>query len=241
MSRPDTPTGTRLRKFPRPVRTSVTLTDMKAPTRFDRKIFLTYALGSTATLVIGCSDDPVGPGGSAGSAGSGGTPGGGTGGSGGSAGSSAGSFSTSGSGGTAGGSGGTTGGGGTGGSSGGAGGSGGAPAPDCGTKLQTFISSNHMHVFEVTVADVMAGVDKIYDTTGGSTHPHWVKLTAADFTTLKNGGTVYKYTCNDEHEHEYIVNCLGNANPVTKGGVAQLCEPHRDCAETMTDLCPEFP
>jgi hypothetical protein len=212
---------------------------MTFPARFDRKIFLTYALGSTATLVVGCSGEPATPSGAGGTAGEGGTPGGGTAGSGGAAGSSAGSFSTSGSGGaggTGGGSGGASGGG-----AGGAGGSGGAPAPDCSTKLQTFISSSHMHVLEVTVAEVMAGVDTVYDTTGQSDHPHWVKLTAADFTKLKSGGTVYKYTCNDEHEHEYIVNCSGEAMPTTKGGVAQLCEPNRDCADEMGNLCPEFP
>ena len=31
------------------------------------------------------------------------------------------------------------------------------------------------------------------------------------------------------------------ANPMTKGGVAQLCEPNRDCADEMGNLCPEFP
>ena len=43
------------------------------------------------------------------------------------------------------------------------------------------ITANHEHVMMVTVADVMAGVDKDYDTQGASDHPHWIRLTAADF------------------------------------------------------------
>jgi hypothetical protein len=219
---------------------------------------LTLSVGAASALAFGCSaEDPgttpgtggsggsaAGTGGSGGSAaGTGGTTGGTggtTGGSGGTTGGTGGT--TGGSGGTAGGSGGTTGG--TGGATGGSGGSGGAPVtPNCSTQLKVFITANHMHTMMVTADDVMNGVEKIYDTTGGSDHPHWIKLTAADFTKLKTGGTVRKLACNHEHEHEYIINCVGNALPDQTSGVANYCDtnqPHT-CGATNTDFCPELP
>jgi hypothetical protein len=127
------------------------------------------------------------------------------------------------------------------GAAGAAGSGGSAPiAPDCGTQLKVFITANHDHVMNVTMADVMAGVDKDYDTAGNSGHPHWIRLTAADFTTLKMGGTVRKLSCNDGHEHEYIVNCVGNAMPETTSGVAGKCDAEHMCAGTMGNPCPEL-
>jgi hypothetical protein len=114
-------------------------------------------------------------------------------------------------------------------------------APDCSAHFKVTITANHMHVLNVTAADVMAGIGKVYDTTGESDHPHWVELTAADFTKLQMGGTVRKLTCNDEHEHEYVINCVGDAMPKTTSGIADKCLPNRTCAETMTELCPEIP
>jgi len=127
------------------------------------------------------------------------------------------------------------------GAAGAAGSGGSAPvAPDCGTQLKVVITSNHDHVLMVTLADVMAGVDKDYDTQGASNHPHWIKLTAADFTKLKMGGTVHKLSCNDGHEHEYIVNCVGNAMPETTSGIAGKCDAEHMCAMTMANPCPEL-
>ncbi len=227
--------------------------------RIHRKEFLTWGVGAASALALGgCSaEDPgtPGTGGSGGSAaGSGGTGGGTaghggtTGGSGGTTGGSGGT--TAGTGGTTGGSGGTTAGtggttGGSGGTTGGSGGTGGtAPVtPNCSTQLKVFITANHMHTMMVTNDDVMNGVEKIYDTTGASDHPHWIKLTPADFTKLKAGGTVRKLACNHEHEHEYIINCVGNALPDQTSGVANYCDtnqPHT-CGATNTDFCPELP
>lgn len=227
--------------------------------RIDRKTFLTWSVGTASAVAFGCSGEDVSPppgtggsggttGGSGGSSaggttgGSGGSGGTTTGGSGGTTGGSGGT-TTGGSGGTTGGSGGTTGG--SGGTTGGSGGSGGTTpiAPNCATQLKVFITANHMHTMVVTNDDVIAGVDKVYDTTGQSGHPHWIKLTAADFTKLKAGGTVRKLGCNDGHEHEYIVNCVGIAMPETTSGVANYCDtnqPHT-CGATNTDFCPELP
>jgi hypothetical protein len=221
--------------------------------RIDRKLFLTLGLTTTSAWAIGCSDDavddPIGGSGSgtggSGTAGSGGTTStagtfsntsgtstGGTGGSGGSA---------AGSGGSAAGSGGSAAG--SGGSSAGSGGSGGgsSPAPNCSTQLKTLITANHEHVFNVTVADVMAMAPKTYSTKGGSPHDHWVSLTAADFAKLQAGGTVHKVSCNDGHEHEFIVNCVGIAMPETTSGVANFCDAEHKCGDLETNVCPIIP
>ncbi|HTM44958.1 MAG TPA: hypothetical protein VL137_08390 [Polyangiaceae bacterium] len=194
----------------------------------DRKLFLTWTVTSVGAAVFGCSSDPAadqgmggstavggsgGMGGSGGGAGghggsatgvsgSGGTSVGGTGGSGGNA--------VGGSGGSGGGAGGAAGSGGAGGAGGASGGAGGAGAMNCGEAgtaqaLSSWITLNHGHVLEVSMADVTAGVTKGYDTQGISMHTHWIELTAADFATLQAGGTVHKYSCNDDHEHEFIV------------------------------------
>jgi hypothetical protein len=209
--------------------------------RIDRKLFLTLGLTTTSAWAIGCSDDAVDdPLGGSGSAGAGGT---GTAGAGGNT--SAGTFNstsgsaTGGSGGSAAGSGGNAAG--SGGSS--AGGSGGssAPAPNCSTQLKTLITANHEHVFNVTLAEVMAMAPKTYSTKGGSPHEHWVALTAADFAKLQAGGTVRKVSCNDGHEHEFIVNCLGIANPETTSGVANFCDAEHKCGDVETNVCPLIP
>lgn len=213
---------------------------MQPRARVDRKQFLAWTLSSTSALVLGCSAEAVDePGG-------GGTSGGGTGGASSGA---AGTFSSSG---TA--TGGTFGSSGSGGSSaGGSAGAGGAStagsagaggttpvAPDCGTKLKVVITANHMHVLQVTLADVTAGVDKAYDTKGASDHPHWVKLTAADFAKLKAGQPVRKLSCNDEHEHEFIINCTASELESTSG-IANFCEGNDTCGDTAGNVCPELP
>lgn len=211
--------------------------------RFDRKVFLTWALGSTSAVALGCSDAATEP-----PPTTGGTGGGGVGGSGGSSafpmagsGGTGGSFGTAGS--TSAGTGGTGGAaGGTGGAAAGSGGTGGgAPMANCSTQMKVFISANHGHVLNVSVEDVMAGVTKVYDTKGTSNHDHWIQLTAADFTKLKSGMSVHKLSCNDGHEHEYIVNCVGNEKPDTTSGAPGFCDADHKCAGAMDMVCPELP
>jgi hypothetical protein len=126
---------------------------------------------------------------------------------------------------------------------GGTGGAGGmsASAPNCNAQLVVFVTANHGHSFQVTAADVMAGMPKTYDTKGTSDHEHWVQLTAADFSKLKAGSLVRKLSCNDGHEHEFIVNCVGNAAPETTSGVAAFCDTEHQCADANTNPCPEIP
>jgi len=221
--------------------------------RLDRQQFLTFGLAAASSaLFFGCSDDGGAVPAAAGAPGSAGTPTAGGAGmpgasgalntagspNGGAAGSAAANGGgTSGAGGATGGAGGNTGG--LGGTSSGAGGSGGAPVvtPDCATKLKVLITSDHGHQLDIPVADVMAATPKAYDTKGKSMHSHWVQLTAADFTQLQMGGTVRKISCNDGHEHEFIINCIGVEKPETTSGVAGLCDADRTCADTDKHFC----
>jgi hypothetical protein len=195
---------------------------MSTPARFNRKQFLTWSLSSSAVVALGCSSDPEPYSPSGAGAASGGAPGAGAGGaSAGSAGVAATGAPSAGAGGASAGSsgaaGGSVGGSSAGGSSGAAGsggaaaGAGGIPVTaDCGSKMKTLITANHGHVVDISLADVMVGVTKVYDTKGTSNHEHWIQLTAADFSKLKNGGVVRKLSCNDGHEQEYIVNCVAD-------------------------------
>ncbi|HEX2881857.1 MAG TPA: hypothetical protein VHO25_20165 [Polyangiaceae bacterium] len=193
---------------------------MTLPKQIDRKTFLTWTVSSAGAAAFGCSadvaEDPVAMGGNTaigggGAGGMAGTAGGGAGGAqgGGGAGGAQGGGGAGGAQG-GGGAGGAQGGGGAGGAQGGGGAGGAANNDECGAAgtaefLSVFITADHMHALQVPVADVTAGVAKSYDTTGESGHPHWIYLTAADFTTLAGGGTVIKYSCNDNHEHEFII------------------------------------
>ena len=227
----------------------------------DRKQFLNFALMAAGGAMLGCtaSDPPVGAGGSGGRAGSGGSASGsggagGSGGSGsgtgGSGGGSGGSAGTGGSGGSAG-TGGSGGSAGTGGSDGGQGGSGGggadaavdAPpvAPNCGTRLKIVITGNHDHVLNMTMADVTAAVTKVYNVKGGSAHPHRIQVTAQDFRDLAAGKGIRKLSCDDGHEHEYLVNCV-SAEDVPNSNAPAICLTNRTCGNSDTgNFCPPSP
>lgn len=137
--------------------------------------------------------------------------------------------------------GGATGGGGAGGA-GGSGGSAGGPAvtPDCGTKFKAVVTGNHGHVLMIPMADVMAGTTKAYNAQGTSNHPHWVELTTADFTKLKAGGTVRKLSCDDGHEHEYIINCVGNDMLPETSQKAMYCDAGHMCG-LQNNYCQTLP
>ena len=86
------------------------------------------------------------------------------------------------------------------------------------------ISLNHTaaqggaHALTIPMADIMAGVDKCYDAKGASGHSHYVAMTAADFTMLRSGGTVTKFSCNGG-DHQYVISCA--ANPPQPGTPSQ--------------------
>jgi hypothetical protein len=194
--------------------------DMSRDHKIDRKQFLTWSLAAAGGVMIGCTTSE------------GGTPDGGGAGSTGTAG------ATGGSSGATGGSAGATGG------SGGSGGGGGAP--NCSTKLKVTITANHGHSLTVLAADITAAITKGYETKDldpqmNSGHTHWVQLTAADFADLAAGKTVRKGSCDDGHEHAYIINCLGVTSTEMPSVAAAICGDHPNCGETATTTCPSLP
>jgi hypothetical protein len=230
----------------------------------DRKQFLTFALVTAGGAMLGCTSSE--PGGGTGGAGKGGGAGGGgsaAGTSGSAAGTSGSAAGTSGSAagtngsaaGTSGSAAGTNGSAaGTSGSAAGSGGSGpggaagggdGGVAANCGTKLKVTITLNHGHILSVTAADITAAKVKTYQTHDepgmDSMHSHFVQLTAADFADLAAGKTVRKASCNEGHEHEYLINCVG-AEGTANIHISDFCGMHADCgASGTTNLCPNSP
>lgn len=71
--------------------------------------------------------------------------------------------------------------------------------------------SNHNpgpHVLVVTLAEVEAGVEMQYNIQGQSGHPHTVVLTAEDFATLQQTGSIQVESSNDAmHTHVINVTC----------------------------------
>jgi hypothetical protein len=70
------------------------------------------------------------------------------------------------------------------------------------------IGSNHSHIMMIEAGDVEAATTKEYDITGGADHPHTVRITAAQFATLKETGTLMVTSSNDGHSHSIRVRCL---------------------------------
>ncbi|NVB85714.1 MAG: hypothetical protein HOV81_45540 [Kofleriaceae bacterium] len=70
------------------------------------------------------------------------------------------------------------------------------------------IASNHGHVLMVSKEDVAAGVDKTYDITGTSDHPHSVTVTAANFGKLAmNQSVQLTSTSGGGHTHGVTIMC----------------------------------
>jgi hypothetical protein len=93
------------------------------------------------------------------------------------------------------------------------------------------ISMNHGHALSVAPADIVAGVEMIYSVMGTATHTHYVQITAADFATLKAGGTVIKKSCNSS-DHEFVLSCA----PPSRQPGAPTCTD--ECGAMMTNPCP---
>jgi hypothetical protein len=94
---------------------------------------------------------------------------------------------------------------------GGGGSSGASSAPvsciDNGTSASIY--ANHGHVLTVTKADVIAGVEKVYNIQGSATHAHLVTITAALFTQLQaNMAADTTSTLADLHDHAIVVSCV---------------------------------
>lgn len=81
-------------------------------------------------------------------------------------------------------------------------------AGGCTMDPDVMIGTNHGHEMVVPLADVMAGVEVVYDIQGASTHPHTVTLTADDFMMLQQGVAVVVISSTDSmHSHEVTVTC----------------------------------
>jgi hypothetical protein len=91
-------------------------------------------------------------------------------------------------------------------------GGGGAAPSICNAALVALISNNHGHELTVPLADLDSLVDIEYDISGTSGHCHVVTLTAADFATLKGGGSVAVHTCNNT-DHELTLSCATPPEP----------------------------
>jgi hypothetical protein len=80
---------------------------------------------------------------------------------------------------------------------------------DCETDPDVTIGTNHSHEMMVPLADVMAGVEVVYDITGSSPHSHSVTLTSDDFATIAAGGSVMVESTASGHTHTVTVSCGG--------------------------------
>ena len=103
----------------------------------------------------------------------------------------------------------------------------------------------HDHILTITVAEITADQTKTYSTKGMADHDHIIQITAADFTALASGKELRKPSCNEDHEHEYIINCLGT-DGVGNPNVAAFCGDatmpnNRTCGESTTHTCPDTP
>ena len=82
-----------------------------------------------------------------------------------------------------------------------------APPTGC-AKTNVQIATNHGHGLIVPPADVAAGVEKTYDITGNSTHPHDILVTAAMFTMLQqNQPVVVTSSEGFTHVHKVTITC----------------------------------
>jgi hypothetical protein len=90
------------------------------------------------------------------------------------------------------------------------GGGGGDPKDCLVNGTSTLISSNHGHAVTVSMADVMAGVDKTYSIMGSASHTHMVTVTAANFASLMNnpdGSVMVTTTTTNAHMHTVTILC----------------------------------
>jgi hypothetical protein len=108
----------------------------------------------------------------------------------------------------------------------------------CSADIMAVIAGNHAppgdHVLTIPIADIMAGVEKTYNARGNAMHDHFIKVTAADFTTLKSGGIVKKNSCSGG-DHQFLLSCATTSMMPT----APTCEMSDMCSSTMDTVCPD--
>ena len=70
------------------------------------------------------------------------------------------------------------------------------------------IGTNHNHAMTVSIADVMAGVQKDYNIQGTSGHPHTVTVTAQMFAMLQqNLQVMVRSSVDANHDHNVTIKC----------------------------------
>jgi len=75
------------------------------------------------------------------------------------------------------------------------------------------VGTNHGHVFTVSLADVSAGVARVYDLTGTAGHEHRVTLEPAVFERLRAGEIVRLPSSRDGHLHRLLVRLAPAVDP----------------------------
>jgi hypothetical protein len=101
-------------------------------------------------------------------------------------------------------------------------------APVC-EKLVARIGRNHGHVFTISAADVIAGVDKTYDLSGTSGHPHAVTVTAADFKNLGAGQLVRLVSSREGgHIHRLVLECAPAVDPPERVNACEVTVAGKD-------------
>lgn len=97
---------------------------------------------------------------------------------------------------------------------------GGTPEPDQGGSIPgceaiDFVMGNphragNRHFVVVPIADVIAGVERTYDITGESDHPHTIVVTPADFALIASGqDAMVTSSVDDRHDHDVFLFCAG--------------------------------
>lgn len=82
------------------------------------------------------------------------------------------------------------------------------PASCTANGTSVLIEGNHGHTLSVSRDDVTAGVEKTYDITGSSAHPHAVTVTAAMFRRLQGAEAVSATsTPGGGHMHSVTILC----------------------------------
>jgi hypothetical protein len=71
------------------------------------------------------------------------------------------------------------------------------------------IADNHGHVLLIPQADILAGVQKVYDIKGNANHSHTVTMTASDFAFIAQGNQIDKMASYLQgHDHAVYIACL---------------------------------
>ncbi|MDC3953050.1 hypothetical protein [Polyangium jinanense] len=95
-------------------------------------------------------------------------------------------------------------------------------APVC-ERLVARIGRNHGHAFTITIADVLAGVDKTFDLTGTSGHRHTITVTAADFKKIGAGQIVrLASTREGGHIHRLFLECAPAVDPPERVNACEI-------------------